>query len=352
MAFQGGNLEKKEIGLSIGVSGTHYNTEIDSVTGELRLKAIEHDANGEPIYAESGSWTSDVVDLEDNFNDFEKVFTKDTKNGASSFAVLTRVSKDSLDWSDWTPIAMDGTIQSDTMRYIQVKIDLFAGFVDDVIVIAKKEFENDFILEKEYKKGAYIVPTLTSNTSSPDGFAFSDTIYSSSYPAWKAFDKNDGGIFIGLNAKLDGILGFYFTNPVKAVGYLVKSSSTSSYISAMPNTWVLQGSNDTTDGLDGTWDDLDEQSGQVYTSINQTKEYDIKNPKKYKAYRINYSKNNGGSYTGIGELDFRVDGTTSIQLKRNYEYSVNNDSTWVDEGVLFRKKITRDEWLRIDKVNL
>lgn len=159
MAFQGGNLEKKEIGLSIGVSGTHKNTEIDE-TGKLKLKAMAYDASGIPIYAESGSWTSDVVDLEDNFNDFEKVFVTSENSGSSSYAVLTRVSKDNQVWSDWTPVAMDGTIQSDTMRYIQVKIDLFAGFVDDVITLVNSDFANEFVdctenikLKRDYEFG-------------------------------------------------------------------------------------------------------------------------------------------------------------------------------------------------------
>lgn len=146
MAIVGGNLERKEIGLPIGISGNHNNTEIDSATGYLRLAQVDTDGQGNPVYAEEGTWISDVINLEDKFTDFEKVFSNSGNNGSSSFAILTRVSDNNLDWSDWTPIALDGTIQSDTKQYIQVRIDLFAGFVTDIFLVANSDFEsNEFV---------------------------------------------------------------------------------------------------------------------------------------------------------------------------------------------------------------
>lgn len=159
MAIIGGNLERKEIELSIGVSGTHRNTEIDEVTGHLRLAQVDVDGSGNPIYAEEGTWISKVINLEDKFLDFEKAFTTHIPNGASSFTISTRTSANSMNWSEWTAIAVDGTIQSDTKQYIQVKIDLFAGFVTDNFKISNSDFEiNEFVeasnslrLKREYK---------------------------------------------------------------------------------------------------------------------------------------------------------------------------------------------------------
>lgn len=136
----GGVLEKKEIGLSIDTSGTHFNTEIDETNNSLRLKKIVTDNLGNSIYEQEGYWVSNIIDLEDKFADFEKVFTANTTNGSSSNAILTRVSSDSLNWSDWVEVAMDGTIQSDTQRFIQIKIKLFAGF--DTIVHLISSFNN------------------------------------------------------------------------------------------------------------------------------------------------------------------------------------------------------------------
>ncbi|WP_107924857.1 hypothetical protein [Lysinibacillus parviboronicapiens] len=356
MALIGGNLEKKEIGLPIGVSGTHDNTEINKTTGFLQLVEVDIDGQGNPIYTEEGSWTSDVIDLGDIFQDFEKIFTTNTNNGASSFAVLTRVSDNGRDWSDWIAIAEDGAIQSDTKQYIQVRIDLFAGFVTDVFTIANSDFNtNEFIEEKEVKAGSYIVPRLTSNTSSSEGFAFAETEYSSSYSAWYAFDKADKAEgYLSRNGFLTGFVGFYFNNPVRVSKYKVRSAGgTSGQLSGMVKSWVLQGSLDTTNGTNGTWVDLGTQTKQSWTASYQDKEYSILNNDTYKAYRLKFSENNGhASYAGLGELDFYEEGTTSLSLKRDYTYDKELDSTWSDIGSLHRKKITRDDWVRIDRLEV
>ncbi|KMN41545.1 hypothetical protein [Lysinibacillus sp. LK3] len=353
MAIIGGNTEKKEIGLSIGVSGTHDRTKINKDTGYLELVDIDVDGQGNPIYVEQGSWTSDVVDLGDIFQDFDKVFTDSVVNGSSSFAVLTRVSSNNIDWSDWTPIALDGTIQSDTKQYIQVRIDLFAGFVSDTFIIAKSDFNiNEFLEVKDAKAGSYIVPKLTSNKSSPEGFAFSETEFSATFATWKAFDKADASEgYVTKSGVITGILGFYFNSKKRVNKYKIRSMSGSTKLSSMPNNWIFQGSNDTTDGLNGTWVDLDTQTNQTWTTVNTDNVYEISNNSMYHAFRIKWSSNNGyATYTGVGELDFYESGTTSLSLKRDYTFDKELDSTWSDTGSLHRKKITRDEWLRIDRM--
>ncbi|MGE8033857.1 hypothetical protein [Lysinibacillus sp. NPDC093692] len=124
---------------------------------------------------------------------------------------MTRVSDNGVNWSDWIVIAEDGAIQSETKKYIQVRIDLFAGFVTDEFIISKSDFNtNEYIEEKESKTSKYIAPTLTSNTSSPLGFAFSSSVLSASYATWMAFDKVDSNYFYTANEVIDGFLGFYF----------------------------------------------------------------------------------------------------------------------------------------------
>lgn len=354
MTLIGGNTEKKEIGLNIGVSGTHNNTEINKTTGFLQLMEVDVDGQGNPIYTEEGSWTSDVIDLGDIFQDFEKVFTTHTNDGSSSFAVLTRVSSNNYDWSDWTPIAEDGAIQSETKQYIQVKIDLFVGFVTDVFIIAKRDFEdNEFVEEKEVIAGTYVTPTLTSNTSSPLGFAFSSSQLSSEYMTWKAFDKSDSYCFSTASGKILGFLGFYFKDKIKISKYKIRSISNTSLLHSMPKKWILQGSNDTTDGSNGTWENLDTQANQTWSTSNTDNVYNILTKNKYHAYRINWSENGGyGSSSQVGELDFYVEGTTSLSLKHEYEYDMTLDSTWSDTGSLHRKKINRDDLVKIDRLQV
>ncbi len=354
MALIGGNTEKKKIGLSIGVSGTHDKTKINKDTGFLELVDIDVDGEGRPIYVEQGSWTSDVINLGDIFQDFEKVFTDSKVNGSSSFAVLTRVSSNNYDWSDWVAIAEDGTIQSDTKQYIQVRVDLFAGFVTDLFFIAKRDFNiNEFLEEKNAKAGSYITPKLTSNIFSVEGFAFASSFFSTSFNAWHAFDKSNATYYSSVAGEKIGFLGFYFNTKKRVAKYKLTSSSASGQISYMPKSWILQGSNDTTDGANGTWYNLDTRTNQIWSAVNTTKEFEIPIGKQYHAYRINWSENNGNaSYTGIGELDFYENGTTSLSLKRDYTYDKELDSTWSDTGSLHRKKITRSQWQRIDKIEV
>lgn len=146
MSIVGGNLESKELGLQIGTSGTHNNTEIDLATGFLRLKQIDSDGSGKPVYAEEGTWISNPINLEDKFNGFDRVFTSDVDNGSSRIAVLTRVSDNGVEWSEWVAVAYDGNIQSQAKQYIQVKIDLFAGYETDVFLILDFNSVNDVSL--------------------------------------------------------------------------------------------------------------------------------------------------------------------------------------------------------------
>ena len=160
MTVVGGNLESKEIGLVFGLSGKHTDTRVDETTGFLTLAIVDVDIFGYPVYAEEGYWESDVIDFAEKFLDYDKVFITSTNMGADTYAIQTRVSDDSVTWSEWKPIALDGTIQSDTKRYIQVKILLFAGFVTDTFAISNTDFEkNEFVeadntgikLKRDYK---------------------------------------------------------------------------------------------------------------------------------------------------------------------------------------------------------
>lgn len=354
MTTVGGILERKEIGLSIGVSGTHNNTEIDSVTGHLRLAQVDTDGSGNPIFAEEGTWISDVINLEDKFADFEKIFSSSLDKGSSSIAILTRVSDNNMDWSDWVAVGYDGAILSDTKQYIQIRIDIFAGFVTDLFLVANSDFEkNEFVEEKEIRAGGYITPTLTSNTSSPLGIAFSSS-EAPTYGAWRAFDKVSSNRYQTVDGQhLNGYVGFAFnTESFTITRYMVRSSPTTT-LTVNVKDWVIEGSNNTTNGSDGTWYVLDTQTNQVWLSPNQDKFFDIPKTKPYKAFRLRWTANNGHTtQTIVGELDFFSAPIESIQLKRDYNFEMTQDSTWSETGSLHRKKITRDDWIRIDRLEV
>lgn len=142
MPTVGGVIEKKKIGLPLGSSGgTFYNTYYDNTDNSIKLSVAKLDGNGNPVYEEEGYWISDKINLQDKFKDYEKVFTTHVDNGSSHIVIQTRTSSDGINWDNWTPIAMDGTIQSETKQYIQVKIIFYAGFVTDVYLIS--DFDNE-----------------------------------------------------------------------------------------------------------------------------------------------------------------------------------------------------------------
>lgn len=353
MTTVGGILERKEIGLSIGVSGTHNNTEIDSVTGHLRLAQVDTDGSGNPIFAEEGTWISDVINLEDKFADFEKVFSSSLDKGSSSIAILTRVSDNNMDWSNWVAVGYDGAILSDTKQYIQIRIDLFAGFVTDLFLVANSDFEkNEFVEEKEIRAGGYITPTLTSNTSSPLGLAFSSSNAGGAYLAWKAFDNVGTSYMRTAVGQQIGFVGFMFNEPISITKYSIGNAQGLANI--MATSWILQASEDTTDGIDGKWLDLDIQTNQSWTTTETIREISVNNTNRFKAFRVLLSNPIVASDTtvGIGSVNFFTPAQTTLQLKRNYKFNMVQDSTWSETGSLHRKSITRDEWLRINRLEV
>lgn len=136
MATQGGVIETKTIGLSIGTTGTFVNTEL--VGGQVQLKKKD----GSPFLHEEGEWVSPVVDIGDNFQSYGKVFTTHVDSGNSSIAVLTRTSDNGIDFDAWTATAMDGSILSVKRRYISIKVVFYAGFSVKNIVISQLNDKN------------------------------------------------------------------------------------------------------------------------------------------------------------------------------------------------------------------
>ena len=353
MSIIGGNIETKEIGLSIGTTGTHHKTVYDSSLNSITLEQVTVDGSGNPVYADEGYWTSEVINLGDNFSDFEKLFTTHIDSGSSNIAVETRVSNDGLTWSDWIAVALDGAIQSETKRYIQVKISLFAGFITDNFNIDKNEYvdSNKYVETKTIVEGSYIIPQLTSNTSSNIGFAFAKSIYSTSYPVWRAFDKGLSAYsYYSLASDInDGYVGFYFSTKRRIYKYKITSANV---LNASPKNFFLEASSDTSTGLNGTWEILDTQNISKWEAL-EVKEFEINNSMKYQAYRIRWTSNNGSTmFTGLGELDFFESEETNLQLKREHSLDMTLDTSWTGEGSLHRKLISKDDWLRIDKLNV
>lgn len=346
-------IEQKPIGIPIGIDGSFSNTEFKD--GVLQIKESSLD----PLeYHPMGLWTSKITDIGDNFKEYGKIIvTSNNKNG-SRVEISTRSSADGVSFSVWQRTADDGSIISPKNKFIQVRLALYSGTTISNIGIANDEYteNNQFIESVIYQNGQYITPTLTSNTSSPLGFAFSTVNTSgNTYDAWKAFDKaNTSHYQTAVNQHSTGAVGFIFNSNTFSISkYLVRSVSVLASLNITVSSWFLEGSVDTTNGTDGIWEELDSQANQTWTGINQDKVFTISKTKEYKAFRLRWIANSGNSsYTGIGELDFFMPALENIQLKRDYGFDMIQDSTWADTGSLHRHKITRNEWLKIDKLKV
>lgn len=130
------NIETKEIGFAVGVNGTHHNTIYDEISKTIQLAVSGQDDNGNKVYFNEGYWISETINLGDKFLDYEKLFITNVDNSGSSVSAETRVSNDGVTFGEWSPIAADGNIQSETMQYIQIKVNFFAAVSVQSIVIS------------------------------------------------------------------------------------------------------------------------------------------------------------------------------------------------------------------------
>ncbi|MNV36219.1 hypothetical protein D3C71_1276880 [compost metagenome] len=151
-----------------------------------------------------------------------------------------------------------------------------------------------------------IIPTMTSNNT-PNGVASASSEYggTNNYYAWKAFDKDNTGLskWLSVNGTTTGWLSFTHFSPKKITCYTLGKGAGNA--GSEPNSWTFEGSND-----GNVWTVLDTQIGQINWIDSEKRRYLINNKTEYLKYRINVTKNNGGTYVQIGELEmFEIAGT-------------------------------------------
>ncbi|EJP6472802.1 hypothetical protein NHI66_002112 [Clostridium botulinum] len=132
--------------------------------------------------------------------------------------------------------------------------------------------------------------------------------YLESFEPYKAFDNIDKTYWIILfNGK--SCLGYKFDRPIVISKYRIYSELNSENFF---RDWTFEGSNDNLD-----WVILDKQSGKCQKDFSTI----INNTNSYLYYRINISKNNGGSYTGINTFEmYESLKENKFLLKQNSQY--------------------------------
>lgn len=150
-----------------------------------------------------------------------------------------------------------------------------------------------------------LVPKMTSNTA-PSGAAFASSTFSTTanfpFNAFNRLDDTAGNAFATVNLTIQGHLGYIFLDKTLVGKYSLRNFD-SAYNNRMPKDWTFEGSNDTTDGANGTWMILDTRVGESWDASNADKEYVISSPVSCKAYRIKWTANNGfTNLTSFNEL--------------------------------------------------
>lgn len=116
-----------------------------------------------------------------------------------------------------------------------------------------------------------VIPTLTSNTGSNGEAIAINEFDTTTYPAWKAFDGNDGTNW-AQNTSGGGWIGYKFNQPIRIVKYEM--------IAQRSKDWQFEASND---GL--VWDILHQSS--VTSANTSLMSFEFKNNKEYTYYRVN-----------------------------------------------------------------
>ncbi|MEC4565312.1 hypothetical protein L8C07_05095 [Paenibacillus sp. CMAA1739] len=175
------------------------------------------------------------------------------------------------------------------------------------------------------------IPKMTNNAA-PSGLAFSRGALgvNEAYLAFNQTDENEGYCSTSSSGGV-GFLGYKFTSPKIISKYAVRNGTLNSY-KRLPRNWTFEGSNDSTNGFDGTWEVLDRQSKQIWSTPATDKSFEIDNFKAFNMYRLNWTANNGATdFTSVGELKmFEL-----LSVPTLIEMSDNNESSFQKYGMNF-----------------
>lgn len=128
-------IETKEIGIDTGIeSGTYHNTE--RVDGSVQLRRAGETKEGEVIYHLEGYWESEIIDLVGKFKEYDKIALSKKQGKKDKYAILTRVSSDKKNFSEYVATTPDGRVQSKMKRYIQIKLVFYAGLKNQEVLIS------------------------------------------------------------------------------------------------------------------------------------------------------------------------------------------------------------------------
>ena len=187
-------------------------------------------------------------------------------------------------WVDDTPITY--TFSSKT-KYKGYRLNI-TGNNGDTFYTSIKYLE--FIDDVTPLPSTSSVPELTSLTSG-SGIAFNNNPIldgDSENDAHNVFDNPNEDSPMILTGGVPYEFGYIYPTPIAISSIIIQSGNIPNQA---PKDFIIQGSTDTTNGSDGTWEDLSTISGETIWTINEERQYDFDVLQEYMGYKIKITSN-------------------------------------------------------------
>ena len=171
MAEIGNVIERKRIGINLELKGVYTNTQL--INGVIQLKPTL--VNGVTVYPETGEWVSEVINIGDNFRDYDNLLTNIVNDGDSTVEVFTRSSQNGVNFTDLVQVDSTNKILSQKNQYTQVRVRVYPAEANNNVQFnllgynsEQVEFtENSVKLKKELEFEMELDETWT-----PEGFLY------------------------------------------------------------------------------------------------------------------------------------------------------------------------------------
>lgn len=142
----------EEIGLDIDLSMGVFNNTIYQ-DQKLRLTEQGRDANGNVIFASSGSWESNAILILDKFASFKGISAKINSASGSVYKIYWSTSDDGFQWTEYEEVQEQDAVPKAQAKYAKVKIE----------IIAEKQ-ESSFYIDSFLETGKYSNPYVESDS--------------------------------------------------------------------------------------------------------------------------------------------------------------------------------------------
>lgn len=187
-----------------------------------------------------------------------------------------------------------------------------------------------------------IVPQMTAtNAPSPYVISASSQYDTTTYPAWKVFDKGNSVWLTPANTTT-GWLSIDL-NVAKILGrYSLSFGTDNSIITAMPKNWTFEGSNNGT-----VWQVLDTRANEPSWTVSTKRLYTFSNDNKYRYYRINISANQGStSFLTIVEMELM-----EVSLTNKFLISSSDEKSYSMQVADTTKNVARESGVIVTASN-